>query len=421
MTQRFLAVTVLLVASCGLAPAQASAASGWVEGYIKHYQNQGNYCPTTRNCTTAQYLQAEFNTVVPARNVYVYLRDQNGAVIGTGITSSSGYYKFSWSRSTAPTSGSLIWTLKHGSGRFQIFAPAGETWILWSTVSSIVDGTTSSSPQNLGTRQWGSSGAPHQLTNGYDGAEKMWNRSLMYSNRMVNYFSNLDIRAFSNSVPNSNCSSSCAFGPANQVQLDANAAFTPQARVMHEMGHIASYVSNNFTYGGDYCWPSTGGAGCGWSFTSAEWRAASFEEGIATFYGDTAIYWNLNPQPHTCLSASFCPLNSFDVETSTGSGSCATNETRWPLSVDRYLRDMYDNVNDPGFGEAMSRPYGEFFDTLAQFAAGTSNHQKDEPWNASYTALDARDGRSACDDFGFNFTALTGLVTTNQCSNNCSP
>ncbi len=421
MTRLSLLLAVLMGAAL-LDPAPAHAASGWVEGFIKHYQNQGNFCPTSRNCTGARYLQAEYQTVVPARQAYVYLRDQNDTVIGTGTTSSTGYFKFQWTSPTTPTSGSIIWMLKHSGSRFQIFAPSGATWILWSSVGTIVNGTTSSSPQDLGTRQWGSSGSPHTLTNAYDGAEKMWEQSLKYSNRMLNFFASLDIRAFSSSVPNAACNTSCAFGAANQVQLDGSTGtpFSPQGRVMHEMGHIASYKSNPFLPGGDYCFPSTG-TGCGWNQTTAEWRAASFEEGIATFFGDTAIYWYSNPQPHTCLSTSACTLNSFDVEASTGSGSCATNEGRWALSANRYLRDMYDSVNDPGFGEAMTRPYGEFFETLATFANGTSDDRDDEPWNSSRTALDNRDGRAACDDFAPNFTTLTGLLTTNQCANNCSP
>ncbi len=420
-------IPCLLLAGSFLAlmPRPAHAASGWVEGYLKHYQAQGDYCPTTRDCTGAQYLQAEFQTYVPVRRAYVYLRDQNGVTIGTGTTDSNGYYKFSWWRSTAPTNGSVIWTLKHADGRFQVHSPSGATYILWFNVSSITDGTTSSSPQNFGIVQWGSPGAPHQLTNVFDGAQKMWDKSLKYSSLMVNYFPDVDIRALSNTVPNS-CKSSCANGPSSEIQLDANAAYEPQARIMHEMGHIASYVSAPFTAADDYCYPTGTCAAtdpqAGWYLTSTEWRSASFEEGLATFFGDTAIYWYSNPQPHTCLkSQAPCTLNTYNVETSTGVGFCGAGEGRWALSVDRYLRDMYDTVNDSNYAEAMHRNYFEFFDVVHNFATGTNNHERDEPWNSTYTVLDSLDGRSACDDFQYNFNATTGLVTTNQCDNNCDP
>lgn len=427
MNSRTWVVATLAVAACWITASSAQAASGYVSGNLWHYQNQGNYCANDgRSCTGAQYLAAEFNSVVPVRNVEVYLRDQNDVVIGTGYTNTSGYFNFYWYRSSLPTSASIFYTLKHSGGRFQVVSPSGSTYILWTNGFSLTNGTTSGAPQYVGSWQWGSSGAPHQLTNVYDGAEKMWRNSLLYAFSALSGFANLSIRALSNSVPWS-CSNSCARGDLNIVQLDANAAFAPQARVMHEMGHVASYISNPFqvVYGAqlfaDYCYPSTG-SGCPWNYASAEWRTASFEEGLASFFGDTAIYWNSSPEPYSCYAtATWCQRTSANnMETSTGT-SCATNETRWPVSANRYLRDMYDNVNDPGFGEAMSRPYYEFFDTLAQFPNGTTNHQDDEMWNSARTALDDRDGRSATDDFGYNFTALTGLVSTNQSAYNCSP
>jgi len=440
--------TLATVACWMLSAGVAQAASGYVYGYLKHYQNQGNFCDDDdgRSCDGAQYLETEFNTVVPVRNAEVYVRDQNDVVIGTGTTSSTGYFNIYWYRSTMPTSASLYWTLKHAAGRFQIFSPSGATWILWTGPFTLINGGYT----YIGTPTWGGPGAPHALTNVYDGAEKMWRSSLAYAGAALNGFANLDIRALSNTVPYS-CSSSCALADYNIVQLDANAAYAPQARVMHEMGHIAIYQARthriratadpNMLFA-DYCYPGTyvanltlcnctcgclASGGCsGWSLTppmaTAEYRAASFEEGLATFFGDTAIYWSWSPEPYSCRasSASCTRTAANNIETSTGT-TCASGETRWAISVDRYLRDMYDSVNDPGFGEAMARPYYEFFNVLAQFPDGTGNHQKDETWNASFTALDARDGRSASDDFGYNFTSLTGLTSINQYTYNCTP
>lgn len=417
-----LAVATLTIAACWLLSTNAAqAASGYVSGYLQHYQNQGNYCANDgRSCYNATYLESEFHTPVPVRNVELYIRNKNDVVIGTGHTDTNGYYNMYWSSPTMPTAASVYWTMRHWDGRFQVFTSSGATGILWFSGFNVVNGTTFSAPQNLSTATWGSAGAPHQYTNAYDGAEKMWRNSLSWSTRMNSTFSNLSIRAFSDSVPYANCGTSCAFGSLNLIQLDANAAYKPQARIMHEMGHIASYKSNPFINGGNYCYPATAGT-CGWSLTTAEWRAASFEEGLATFFGDTALYWGPNPEPLTCLSVGACSRAAANnVETSTGT-VCGVGEDRWALSVDRYLRDMYDTVDDPGFNEAMYRPYSEFFDVLAQFSAGTANHQGDEPWNASYTAIDNYDGRAATDDFAFNFTSLTGLTSVNQYTYNCTP
>lgn len=50
----------------------ALAATGVVRGRLMFYQNQGNYCPATRDCTHAQYTQAQYNVANPVAHVKVY-------------------------------------------------------------------------------------------------------------------------------------------------------------------------------------------------------------------------------------------------------------------------------------------------------------------------------------------------------------
>jgi hypothetical protein len=62
---RSVALAFVLIAT---APAAAHATtSGWVKGRLQFFQNQGNFCPTGRNCTGANYLQSEWHTNQPSR------------------------------------------------------------------------------------------------------------------------------------------------------------------------------------------------------------------------------------------------------------------------------------------------------------------------------------------------------------------
>src|SRR5262249_23843091 len=145
------------------------------------------------------------------------------------------------------------------------------------------------------------------------------------------------------------------------------------------------------------------GSGCpstaGWSLTSPEWKSASFEEGLATFFGDVANYWLYAPEPTTCLSTSYCDTS---IEKSSGKFNCVTDEDRWALSTDRYLWDVYDTPDDydatPGYLDDVSVPYWQFFTTLESYPTGFGDHACDEPWkDSSYSSIDNFDGRDQYD------------------------
>jgi hypothetical protein len=217
-------------------------------------------------------------------------------------------------------------------------------------------------------------------------------------------FTNIAVRAF-----DPGCPTSCSDG--HSVTIDsAGSAFTPQGRIMHEFGHVASHLSNEFQACADY----SRDGDSGWNLMTAEYACASFEEGLATFFGDTAIYWYQNPQPFTCLSSSYC--TGFDVEASTGAGSCTASERRWALTVDRYLRDLYDSTNEAS--DSNSASYATFFDTLERFPSGQGEGEDTEPFFLVF--LDDPDGRSAR-DFRRHFEALTGTSTQTNFTANCSP
>ncbi len=413
----------LLFSSLMLLALPASAASGVISGRLLFFQNQGNYCPSTRDCSGAQYVEADYHTNQPVGDAKVFVRDQNDVVIGQGVTDANGDFTMSWYRSALPTSAEVFWTMAHKDDRFHFRSPTGGTYAYWTGALTLTHGTTAAAPQNVGTWITGSATTPSELANAYDGARMMWVNSLNKSGRMQNNFTGLDIRAFSDTVP-SDCSTSCANGGLNRVQLDTAAAFRPQGRILHEMGHIASYKSNPRSRPANYCWPASSCEDGGWSRTSAEWKHASFEEGLATYLGDSAVYYWWAVDPRTCLSSGVCTGVESEVETSNGApggGTCGTNEGRAAISVWRYFWDIYDGQDDANFTEDLRRERYEIIDTLATFADGFGDHQKNEPYDSSWN-VDALDGFTGY-DFYWNYSVnhSSNSNSFSQLYNNCYP
>jgi hypothetical protein len=265
----------------------------------------------------------------------------------------------------------------------------------------------------------------------------MWNDSLDASSLMVSNFTNLKIMTFTDSG-GTDCPTSCAVSSSNYIKLDDTAPFQPQSRILHEMGHIAAYKANAHVTTSDYCYPNfapcTGG---GWSLAGgAEWRDPQFEEGLATFFGDRALYWSNADAPHTCLSPSFCPSGSFNVETSLGSSCVFTGsdpDDRRVLQVVRFLRDLYDSVADSAeicAGEIctertdlVTQGFGDFFGTYNAYPSCFGDHCDDEPWNTNWIGswyIDDRDGRSGS-DFKYHFENETTWDATDPYALNCEP
>jgi hypothetical protein len=412
---RCLVLVLLGLAALSMLPSAAAAADGVVKGRLQFYNNQGNYCPSRRDCTGARYLEADYNVNLPIPDVKVYVVAHDGAVLGSGTTDSNGEYTIRWFASTILNGaiGRIEWYGQHKDNRFNLRTSKGGRWVLSGSYLALPSGTTEASPQDLGTSVWGSASAPNALANLYDGALRTWRDSLNASNRMDIEFTNVEIRAFDAS----DCPTSCAYGASKQVVIDStDSAFKPQGRIMHELGHVASYLSHPVKLCVDY---TRDGSANGWNLKSAEHTCGSFEEGIATFIGDRAIYWASSPQPTTCISSSTCSTTDWSTEASTGAGtSCASGESRWALTTVRYLRDLYDTTNETN--DTNSAPFGDFFDALAGFGDDAENRDANEPWSDNLSYLDDKDGRSAR-DFRAHFESLKGANTYSNFKNNCTP
>ncbi len=389
-----------------------AASSGTIAGKLYFYQNQGNYCPTGRDCTGARYREAEYHTNQPIANAKVYIRRKSDdTVLGQGTTGTDGAYSIHWTdpSTSADVEGQIVFRGENKDGRFQIRNTDLGYWIWWSNVTLQRGETT-----EAGTRTWGNSSSPHALSNLYDGANSMWSSSLTNSARMRAKFTDLDIVAYDGEA----CPTSCASGPKNRVTIDSSeSAYRPQARVMHEMGHIASYLaSDGYKQAGSgtdaYCFGGESSP-CGWGMTEAEWAAVHFEEAFATFLGDVAFYGHSALEPRTCNSSSSC--GNHDLETSGGT-SCPTDDNRRPINAVRYFWDVYDDHSDYT-GESLSESMFVFIDTMHDYENGVGDGQRNEVWDADLSSIDDRDGRS-CIDFRENMKK-DGPDSTLQLAHNC--
>jgi hypothetical protein len=413
MRRALAALAVILAAS--LSARSAAAASGVVHGLFEYYENQGNYCPTSRDCTGSRYPESYYRTYLGVREARVYIRKgPGGSIIGMGSTNTSGHFTISWTSQSPVTDASIYVTTAHKDGVFSLRRNADNTLfqIAGPQRIKLIPGTTATHPQEVGTWLVGSPTTPNVHFNIYAGAHRTWWYALRSSNRMVNVFTGIRVLLFTDSSGDE-CPNSCSF--PDHVKIDDAAPFRPQARIMHELGHVAALQANPHKKLWDFGYAGNGG----WSYNSSEWLADSFEEGFATFVADAALYRGDNPQPHSCLSSNACSLATYDVEASTQ--SCGPGQARWPVTMMRLLRDYHDSSNESPSGSAyddVSTPFHGMIDVYASYEPGTGNHQINEPFD-SWLQPDDKDGRSAS-DWEFAYDEYYGTDTSHVRALNCN-
>lgn len=203
---------------------------------------------------------------------------------------------------------------------------------------------------------------------------------------MLTYFTDVDILAFD--TQGTTCSTSCARGwfknmgnpPSYAEQkltviLDGSAAtpFSPQERTMHELGHIADWLSApnqgiiRDPSGADY------DGNNGWSYQTVEWRPKALKEGMATFIATTAFYDDFATDPRTCIADGNTAgqEDCFDTSPtpfrleSSSYGVCGSLEGRQPVSSMRYMWDIYDQINDGV--DSIDLNLAQMFDSVAAY------------------------------------------------------
>ena len=377
---------------------RAKAATGTITTTSYLWNQNGNYCPSTNACVGSIYPQVDFNSWKPVSNAKVVAYSAAGAIIGQGIMNDAGSTTLTWTATPAPAQAFLRIYPNQKLSAFYFTDTSGSLYNAFTAPVNLVSGGNTTFPNSfIGTQV-----APNPYFNAYWAGELQWRRVLSLVGLLVTNFVNVEIRGFANVIPGyidagGIALSSRAFGPLKKIQLDTNAAYSPQGRVMHEMGHMASYLTNPFRFGSDYTWG--GGAPSQWGFTTAEFGHVSFEEAISTHYGNMTLWGDNSVTPTTCLSAGHCysaalvastPLFGTNVEATSfpfGINNCSTAaaapESRWPLSATRYLWDVFDNRNDADGDTYSANQSGHFWQHLANLAsypAGLGFFQEDEPW-----------------------------------------
>jgi hypothetical protein len=138
------------------------AASGVVSGRLRVHNLNSNYCNDVggQNCFGSTYLKsAEFDQRIGVRFALVELWNSSGR-IGQGSTGDDGRFKMNWSASS--TSGAYLkYIPDQKDGAFHIRNSDGSRPITTSSSFSLVNGTTTSNPQQLnGNGVGNSSGSP---------------------------------------------------------------------------------------------------------------------------------------------------------------------------------------------------------------------------------------------------------------------
>jgi hypothetical protein len=423
-----------------VAPASAHAWTGAVRGSFWFWNRNGNFCPSGNACTGAKYFQSHFNTWLPVSNEQVWVLNAfTNALLGVGSTDTNGNFCVYWNAQDIPTNIKVHFPAHQKDNRFWFHDTSGAGYLAasWNFAPN-ANSTCDSNPNDLGGLGVGSSTSPDPYFNAYWGAEVQWRSVHSLVGVLINNLLGVEIRGFANNIPSwlGNQPNSAAQGPTKRVQLDANAAFAPQARVMHEIGHVAEYVTHPWQVGFDYTW-SPPGQPAGpvlWGYGGPEWASAGFEEAFATHYGNIALWFDNAVTPTSCFvsqghcynAAGTIPLAATDVEVSNSPPntnncdvSAGTPESRWPISIMRFLWDVFDNRDDGN--DTYSANQGDFWKhlhNLAWYPEGTLVDQHEEPWNSTKTAVTERDGRGAMsysNNYAVNVRSID-FLRVNNCS-----
>lgn len=382
------ALATLMLLVVGERDARATV-TGAVTGIAKFWNMNGNYCPSGADCTGARYPQTDFNKKLPISNALVDVYDLNWHLLGEGASDDNGVYVVPYKADTKPDKVYVKVFAWQKESRFFFRDVNGRDYGGYTVVT--MDASTNNG--NAGTRYWGTSDAPDPYFNAYWAAELQWRRVMNYVGRLQTQFFLIEVRGFANDQPDflQTCKTSCTRGDLRRVQLDTNASLRPQARIMHELGHAAEYVTKPWRLMNDGTYDGSGPLD--WDYNSREYGHMAFQEAIATHYGSIAFWYDNAASPTTCLSNTKCydssgsPLALANLEASSyphtdDNCDAAHEEGRWPLSLMRYLWDVYDSHNDAD-GDSYSAAATDFWRHLSNtyyYPDGIGTYQIDEPW-----------------------------------------
>jgi hypothetical protein len=432
-------LSVVLFALAVFTARPALAASGTVTGTIFVQIQNGQYCgpgffgdhdctgamyvkdcPPGRECQGAYNDQTRYNDWTRVKHASVYVYSVGAGYIGFGQTDDAGYFNINWSYRydlPHPDQSYVAWYPLNSESRFSVRYTNGSlrpypTWTV-----TLQDGQT----YNFLGMAWGTD----DWNNTYWAAAMAWYTNMMYMGGLQNQYW-VEIRGFTDlAIPgfvDEACPTSCGLG-AHKIKLGANAGFSPQTRVMHEMGHTAirtekewkGYYSGSYDYGD--------GSEGEWSYDTYEYKATAWEEANASFLADSTLYWPNAPEPYTCDRGKndYCDpagLSSYSLELH---WPCIAEGGRQPISGMRMLWDIWDDIPDGNDNVSEGSNYWwRIWDVLSYYPAGTGATQADAPWDANRTTWTEPDQRSG-ELYGYHYLNTYGVITSQVRTQNCYP
>lgn len=410
---------LLLITSVGWAQS-----GGNVSGKVEFFNDLGHFCDSAiRSCTGSSYDKSHHSVFLPIAEVKIYL-EFDGVIVGQSTTSPGGSFSINWTNPnvtlpagvTAYKYAKILMRLEHKDGGF-VVKDQDDTFhnvFSWENVAYNNDMTAQT---NVGTLRWGNSVVPSARINLYHGAWLTWNYAFKYSHRIRTFLDGLEIKGGGTDGSRYSFSDHTAY-------IHENHDFEWFV-IYHEMGHAASRKvshGNTFEPGSNSCWPSSTTTGCAHGLTTPEWGALQFEEGLATFLGVSAAFAENATQPVYCIRnpSVACPVGS-ELSLETNPNCSVSDSDRMEHNITTWLWDMYDPV--AGTVDPIDRSYFDIPNSLSQLGAGTSNGQKDEPWNSTYSNIVDPDGRSGRDMRRAmeTYLSLNTTDSSNLYSQHCNP
>ncbi|EDM77858.1 hypothetical protein PPSIR1_01487 [Plesiocystis pacifica SIR-1] len=370
--------------------AEASAASGVIEGRFTFTQRTGGYCDSaSMDCAGSKYDSTDYDTAQPLRHARLEVRDGNFNYLGSCGTDKNGDFECSWSSSGTPSNLYVYFRFEDKNQRFIVYQNNGtDRWYYRKSVNPQL------SNQSVGTVNVPAYG----FTSLYDVMQRSYYGFLKKSGLMQSRFTGIKV------LYDHPDSGGWANGAQKRIQMGFNRTNTINAA--HEAGHIADYLAKprNSHNGWGY------NSNSGHSPESHEWRGFAISEALADLVA-VGAYWSLSSsnEPRLCMyeATDECTTDpDLDMETADGScGMSGPNNSRTRVATTRFFWDIIDS------NDSVDANLYDIYEMIDSLPAGDN-------WGQADSAASDMDSFHQW-EFATQFNALRGINVSTPYFNNC--